>query len=577
MTHTPIFLKNENVEQRRIAGTFLTLAGTMLWLFVLLTYSVWFVHPENVFGLYQVIPFWFWLGVVSMTLGMFIMMDSSPGYFFAFQFIMLNIMVWVTPSIIEPNARVTDPWNHYENISWILSGNHIPPGVTTYINWPGTFIFGSIFLEVSGAFYQDFLKFYPLISSTVFIIGYWILLNYLVDDPIHRKLAMMIHIPMNVWLQFHFSPQSVGLMLFPLIILAFYFKSSRIWQVTALVLIAGLTLSHPTTSIYLGGIVLAMFLWELFKNHYQNKNTDDDAPDPTRHKPQDYGKARGTTNKWLRLKTDPFTAVILLIVVIGTPLILLKLNVFSGGGSFIMDSILGLPETVRIILIRRFRSPVSTYRLFAFGAIALASFIYIFRRRKDRDLKPIYVGWSAGIGLAFITAVAYPGSHFHNRGLFFFTMLFVPLSIVFILKSDLIPRIFRTKSPRIRQMLVAVLIILSLVNMASMFNVENEAIISDSNLASSEFILNVSGNKTIYAEQGATVMTGLAPHRQIRSLIARGGPGEDSILVFDDYALASNIVGIRANHLYEIYSVNNYTNRVYDNGVFEVYTYNITA
>ncbi len=539
------FLTEGSVKQRKIMGSLLTLMGVVLWLYLIATYQVWWVHPDNIFGLYQVIPIWFWLGIFSLISGIIIMIDCVPKYFFMFQIIILNIMVWVTPVLIEPNARVTDPWNHFENVSLILSYGHIPSSdITLYMSWPGTFLYSAIGLEMSGIHSYDFLKYYPIFSSIIFLLGYYVLIQHISKNDMVRKLALLTHILMNAWLQFHFSPQSIGLIIFPLIIIALYFKSSRIWQITGLLLILSLIISHPTTCIYLGGIIFSMVLWNYYKEHYIQR-------------------VEGSTPK-----SNIMTFIMLAIFIVIT-LSLISINSFTGDFSYIIDSIVTLPTTLGTLISGWLGNPISTLRLILFLLFGLFSIMYLFVHRRDKDLKGIYIGWIVGISLAFIAAIAYSGSHLHNRGLFFYFMILVPLAFMFILSS----KIKLKKNMKFIPILVAILLFLSIINMSSIFNVENEAIISDSNLGASIFLVNRTTNETIYAEQGATVMTGFASDRNIRALSARGDFINNSILVFDDYALASNIVGKRINFLYDQFQDNVTTNKFYDNGAFEAYTY----
>jgi hypothetical protein len=526
-------------ERRKILGSVCTLIGFILWLIVISTFRVWWVPPTKSFGLYQVVPVWFWIGIVLIITGMLFTLDISSRLHFCLQFVLLNLVVWGTPVFIEPNARITDTWIHYSRTHIILDTGHIPASSSAgYFDWPGSFIFHAMNLQVIGVDFTAYLKFFPLISSTIFIFGYYLLVRKIVKDKIVGRFAILLEIPLNVWLQFHFSPQSFALMLFPLIMLGFL-KTGRKWWIAIGILGTALILSHPTTSIFLASILFFTFLTGIIVS-----------------------RSLKTSKK--RLLPQGF---ILLIILAGTILMFFLSGSLIQIISLIAKNLGKLPETFLGIFENRASKIPSSLRLIIIAIFGILSLISVFYLRKDKNMLKLSSGWIAGVGAVFLVDVTLPGAHFHNRALFYFYLIFPMLVCILLFQK---PSIKKLKKP-----LLIVLIILSLLNLLTIFYIENEAIISDSNLDAVDFVHTYTTDRLINVEQAA-VIRAYDPESDTKSIVRREDIPQGSIVIFDDYALVSDIVGDRTNWRYDYITSANYTDKVYSSGTFEVFFYNIT-
>lgn len=138
-----------------------------------------------------------------------------------------------------------------------------------------------------------------------------------------------------------------------------------------------------------------------------------------------------------------------------------------------------------------------------------------------------------GVSLVSFVDVNLPGAHFHNRALFFLYLIFP------ILVSLWVVRIATLK--KLKKPIAIFLVVVSLMNLLTIFYIENEAIISDSNLNAANFVISSSTNESIYVEQAA-IIKAFAPERDILRLSRGGKIPNGSILIFDEYAMVSEIV-----------------------------------
>jgi hypothetical protein len=234
--------------------------------------------------------------------------------------------------------------------------------------------------------------------------------------------------------------------------------------------------------------------------------------------------------------------------------------------TLIASNISNYPDVLLSILKNRTSNPPSLFRLIIFIVFGILSLYSIFYIRKNRTLFKFSLGWMLGVASIFLIDVTLPGTHFHNRALFYFYLIspFLCSILIFQLPS------FK----KIKKFIIVILIVLSLINLLTIFYVENEAIISDSNLSASNFVNTHTVDKQINVEQAAVIRAYNAD-RDIRSITRSGEIPEDSIIIFDDYALISDIVGPRTNRRYEDYRNTPGTNLIYSSDTFEVYFHNV--
>jgi hypothetical protein len=531
------FLKTATIARRKIIGATLTLIGIILWLYVIASFRVWTVHPDNIYGLYEVVPIWFWIGIFSLLSGMIIMIDCAPRYFFLFQLILLNFMVWITPVFIEPNARVTDTWVHFSNTQMILETASIPSrNYNTYLAWPGSFVYHASFILLSGISPMTYMKYFPILSSAVFLFGYYLLVKHLVKGKQLFRIALIYSVLLNVWLQFHCSPQAVGLMLFPLVLFTILFKRTWRWFLVLTILLGVLLITHPTTSLFLFAIIISIFTLQFilkFKDKTKRKLSNQQ--------------------------------IFILMLVVSTTVVVGYMFFGYGGSSLITrESISQLPDSIVKILKRRMTDPASTIRLVTFGLYLVFSVLGLYLIRKSRKSFSILFGWIAGAILAFLADLSTSGAHFHNRALFY---LYFVLPLIFFIF------LYKVKTPKwIKQGLVVGMLLLSILCVSTTYYIENEAIISDSNISTSVFVINKTTTTPVSGEQSVPVILGIEPQR-LRPLHPPDNETEGTLVIFDDYSLQSKIVGPHVQKYYEKYTNPlEKVNLVYSSGPFRVYS-----
>ncbi|MFQ5924444.1 MAG: hypothetical protein ACE5IE_00410 [Dehalococcoidia bacterium] len=229
-------------------------------------YSINYIPSTYQFGLLQMLPPLFWFGfalcLVSLVGG--IRRDGEKT--FIIKFIMLYLLIWSIPTLFLQNPYFWDSYNHTFEAMPIMFSGHVPvlsatlPEVFTFYpaEFPGFHILLTSIFQVTNASVIPFAKFYPIFSSLVTFLA--ILLFFKTFLPsVSYRWALLISVLVNVYMQFHVSPQSAGLIAGILILVALEKPGLR-WKSIAIVLFAFLVVSHPTTVFILLPIVVLAWL-----------------------------------------------------------------------------------------------------------------------------------------------------------------------------------------------------------------------------------------------------------------------------------------------------------------------------
>ena len=207
---------------------------------------VW-IPLENQFGLLQVLPWQFWLGfsicVLSILLGIRI---DTKGVFLT-KAILLFAMIWGISAFFEENASVWDSYYHFSTTMEVVRTGYIPsfdPNLYT-VNWPGAFIFMAESKMVPDIDPHVYMRFFPpLVAALTLAATYLFLRNYI--SGISTRVAVVVMMFLNVWFQFHTSPQAIGFLLGILTLLSIQRREVE-WKILGIVFFAALAISHATT------------------------------------------------------------------------------------------------------------------------------------------------------------------------------------------------------------------------------------------------------------------------------------------------------------------------------------------
>jgi hypothetical protein len=217
-------------------------------------YSINYIPATYQFGLIQALPplFWFGFAVSLLSLLEGISRDKE-GVFFVKAFL-LSMLIWNIPTLVLAHPYFQDSYMHSLGALPIMLSGHVPmasetlPEIFAYYpaSFPGYFILLASIFEITNAAILEFARYYPLFSSAVTFLAIWLFFKTFMPSAGYRW-ALLITILANVYVQFHVSPQSVGLVAGLLTLVALE-KADWPWKVTAILLFAYITISHPTTA-----------------------------------------------------------------------------------------------------------------------------------------------------------------------------------------------------------------------------------------------------------------------------------------------------------------------------------------
>ena len=528
--------------QRPNIGFFLSIIGILIWVVFIIQYRIWWVGPEHHFGLFQALPLYFWLGVAFHLSGILFSMNRRSDYLFLLQIIFLNLMIWGTPVFIEPNARILDSWQWMGTTKTIIESGHIQfnsDPTHFYLQWPGSFVFNSMLLELTSIDPLIFLQIYPLISSTLFILTYYVMIKKLVSSVIIQRYTILLIILLNLWLQFHFSPQAFALMFLPLFILSIN-KSGIKWILVSILFIIALIISHPTSTVFLLAIIFCQLSISIF---LQLKRNDEKSEKHRKH---------------LKVNFMILTSILLIIIsmlYIGSNNFerLLDFNKFYDTMiSVISSRVQSLPSITRMIILSIMLIPVIS-----------AILIY---RKNEKNMFIFSLGWILGCTIPLFWDFTMGGGGHHDRVLMF-AFILIPLLLT--------TYIWSINNEKQRNMVLAIILLLAIVGTFTLYTNENGVIVSDSNLATAQFIMENDNGREVFSVNLRSIYVTDTEINHKGYIHYTSTPGQyiesDSMVIFDNYSMSLST----SSSIYITESIDYYgygdTHKIYNNNKFTVY------
>jgi len=533
------------MDVKTYASIFTSTIGTCLWAYVVMTTRVWWIDPVYEFGLFQVISLWFWVGLLFNLVGILLSIKYGNDHLFLLQIMILNLMIWGTPIIVEPNTRHIDTWTHIGSTKimmdsgrWMMSEWRIERHPQEKLQYPGSFIFNAVFLIVSKLPESAYFRFFPLWFSTFFLISLYNLVRNIIKEKVNQKFGMIAFLFLNIWLMFHGSPLAFGLMLFPLIFYALI-RRTVTWRVVATILYMSLVISHAITSLVLLIILAgANAILLVYGKRYEMI-------------PLFFGVLWIAWFVWV--STLYFGMVVEAIY----------------HGILSMSLLMRTRESVAIRAVQ-YGWPF-IIRLVTIAVTSAVASIYIIHRRRDLSWFAFNAGWiGASYLFMFLNYIAYGEWSFDNRSLMF-AYLLIPLLIVQFVWSC-------KALKKYRNFVLLATILLSLIHTSTIYYLENTYIISDSNIANATFLVKhlpsqpsarVLGTRlSVWYSYNISAQFEWIGFTRIEEL------PPNSIIVFDVYTMS--ITGSQHSRdamlrLYGTVIEETNSNRIYDNGNFEAY------
>ncbi len=227
-----------------------TLAGVVVILYAAQTSPVLNVPTTAQFGLLQVLPPVYWLGLGLLALALTLAGRSDHDLLFVTVGAVLLGMFAATPGLFEPNPPVWDSYVHYASAEDIIRLGRIPTDPNAYAaNWPGFFLVTAFAALLGGLPPLVYLVLFPLFSGIITFVTLFIFLRTFFPEGIARPGSVLTSV-LCVWAQYHVSPQGIGLAL-ALLVLATAWDRRVPLRIANALLFVGLVVSHATSAIFL--------------------------------------------------------------------------------------------------------------------------------------------------------------------------------------------------------------------------------------------------------------------------------------------------------------------------------------
>ncbi len=208
------------------------------------------------FGLLQLLPFTYWIGLSLMGLAVVLALRERSGALIAVTGVLFFAMFAGTPLIFEPYPRYWDAYIHLSSAQEISLFGQLPTSPELYsANWPGFFILVQLLSALGAVGPLQMLAIFPFITGGLTFLALFVFLRTFFPPPI-PAIGSLLGSLLNVWAQFHLSPQSIGLWL-ALLVLATAWQRRISWRTTNAILFVALVIIHPTSTILLLGIFIA--------------------------------------------------------------------------------------------------------------------------------------------------------------------------------------------------------------------------------------------------------------------------------------------------------------------------------
>ena len=229
--------------------------GLLLVVFAAVGVAVTAIPHDAEFGLLQLLPLTYWSGVSLMALSIILAVLTRSGGLVAVTGTLFFGMLGGTPILFEPNPPIWDAYVHLSQALDISFFGRIPTAPDLYVtNWPGSFLLVALLGIVGSLDPLMMLSVFPFLTGGLTFLGLFVFLRLLL--PHYAAVGGSIFGSLlNVWAQFHLSPQSLGLFL-ALLVLATMWDRRITVRAASAVLFAGLVVTHPTSTVLILGILI---------------------------------------------------------------------------------------------------------------------------------------------------------------------------------------------------------------------------------------------------------------------------------------------------------------------------------
>lgn len=545
----------------KAVGWSLVYLGLLLWLVTVGWTRVWWVPPDAP-GLFAVLPWWWWVGLVLSLAGTIILVSRTSRVGFLALAGLLIAYIWLTPVLVEPNFRVLDAAWHFGTARTIVDTGSVTftaEVYNSYLRWPGFFLFQAALLLLVPTLEPSFyLRIFALVVPLWFFLAMGGFLGTIIRHRLSWRWSLLMLVPVAFLAQFHFSPQALALAILPGALIVMMSHGHRVLILQGLTVV-GLAVIHPLTAFFLAGFWV---LWQTLRI--------------LRIPGADLQEGRDSRWEWGRsLLSRPLPWVLLVIGVTGIGYLagtwgldwlLWRLRPgfwLAGAGRLLYKGVhwesgvaITLTKWIFLFLI----GPLLTWMLWKAWQ----------RKGVDRTWVAILVSWIGAVGIfAYVIVSVFPTGFDDRVGMFL--LLLLPIVVAFLILRTPLAQHRRLTSVGL-SLALAFLVLVPPVTVSFPFADENYRIAPDSGFAMVEYIGQSAGSTKVQADS-KLIVVGLRDdtfrYRSFKTTIDLEQPGW--LLAFSDYGLtsATSPMGERAS--YEVVASDPDWARVYDNGRFEAY------
>ena len=379
-------------------------AGLLIIVLSGLTKRIYQVPVDAQLGLFQLLPPAYWIGLSLMAVATALSVWRKSDGLTAITGVLLLATLSGTPTFFEPVPRYWDAYSHFAEAQQLTWTGNLSAFADAYsANWPGAFLVMWVFASAGGIAPLDFLGLYPFVTGGITFLAIFELLRSTFGAKIAREASVPTAL-FTVWAQYHVSPQSIGFVLFLLILATWQQKETR-WRLLAATLFVGLVVSHPTSAI----LLLTVLIFNAGVSHI-GKRRGQPARDEARRR------------SWFPTRVAVTYAIVWL-----AWLFFLAVGSSDAARTAIlnkMDMILGVPEqTLNLATHRTVDNPLTlaprirTASLGIYGVFGLVSLVALFRDRLSRDLFRMILCTLIGAAFVAVADIFAFGGQFYDRSL----------------------------------------------------------------------------------------------------------------------------------------------------------------
>lgn len=229
-------------------------------------YSINYLPSGYELGLLQELSPVFWLGFSFCLLSILEGIKRDSRRVFFIKCLMFCMLIWNIPTLVLAHPYGQDAYWHIFEASPIMLTGHVPIASEDLHYWfryypadfPGFHILLTSIFQIANVAPLEFASYYPLFSSALTFLAIWLFFETFLPS-VNYRWALLVAILANVYVRFHVSPQSLGLVAGLLVLVATERPGLR-WKAMGFLLFVFIVVSHPTTAFIIVPVVVGAWL-----------------------------------------------------------------------------------------------------------------------------------------------------------------------------------------------------------------------------------------------------------------------------------------------------------------------------